>query len=29
VISDNFEDQTRQCFFNIKTILEEAGKQHE
>jgi len=25
VISDNFEDQTRQCFLNIKTILEEAG----
>ena len=25
VISDNFEDQTRQAFQNIKTILEEAG----
>lgn len=25
VISDNFEEQTRQCFVNIKTILEEAG----
>jgi 2-iminobutanoate/2-iminopropanoate deaminase len=25
VISDNFEDQTRQCFQNIKVILEEAG----
>ena len=25
VISDNFEDQTRQCFQNIRTILEEAG----
>lgn len=25
VISDNFEDQTRQSFQNIKTILEEAG----
>lgn len=25
VISDNFEEQTRQCFINIKTILEEAG----
>ena len=25
VISDDFEDQTRQCFQNIKTILEEAG----
>ena len=25
VISDNFEDQTRQCFRNIKIILEEAG----
>ena len=25
VISDNFEDQTRQCFQNIKIILEEAG----
>jgi 2-iminobutanoate/2-iminopropanoate deaminase len=25
VISDKFEDQTRQCFQNIKIILEEAG----
>jgi 2-iminobutanoate/2-iminopropanoate deaminase len=25
VVSDNFEDQTRQCFQNIKIILEEAG----
>ena len=25
VVSDDFEDQTRQCFLNIKTILEEAG----
>ena len=25
VVSDSFEDQTRQCFQNIKTILEEAG----
>ena len=25
VVSDNFEEQTRQCFRNIKTILEEAG----
>lgn len=25
VISDDFEDQTRQCFKNIKVILEEAG----
>lgn len=25
VISDNFEEQTRQCFANIKIILEEAG----
>jgi 2-iminobutanoate/2-iminopropanoate deaminase len=25
VINDNFEDQTRQCFQNIKIILEEAG----
>lgn len=25
IISDNFEDQTRQCFQNIKIILEEAG----
>ena len=25
VISDDFEEQTRQCFINIKTILEEAG----
>lgn len=23
--SENFEDQARQCFLNIKTILEEAG----
>jgi len=25
IVSENFEDQTRQCFLNIKTILEEAG----
>ena len=25
IISDDFEEQTRQCFQNIKTILEEAG----
>ncbi len=25
VVSDHFEDQTRQCFENIKIILEEAG----
>lgn len=25
VVSDNFEDQTRQAFQNIQTILEEAG----
>ena len=25
VVSDNFEDQTRQCFHNIKIILQEAG----
>ena len=25
VVSDNFEDQTRQAFLNIKTLLEEAG----
>ena len=25
IISDDFEDQTRQCFSNIKTILEDAG----
>jgi 2-iminobutanoate/2-iminopropanoate deaminase len=25
VISDNFEDQVRQCFLNIRTVLEEAG----
>ena len=25
VVSDDFEAQTRQCFLNIKTILEEAG----
>jgi len=25
LISDDFEEQTRQAFFNIKTILEEAG----
>ena len=25
VTSDNFEDQTRQCFLNIKTVLEETG----
>ena len=23
--TDNFEDQVRQCFLNVKTILEEAG----
>jgi len=25
VNSENFEDQARQCFLNIKTVLEEAG----
>ena len=25
VTSDNFEDQARQCFLNIKTVLEEGG----
>lgn len=25
VISDDFEEQTRQCFLNIQIILEEAG----
>lgn len=25
VVSDDFEEQVRQCFLNIKTILEEAG----
>tara|TARA_R110002051_G_scaffold126663_1_gene200291 strand:- start:4161 stop:4538 length:378 start_codon:yes stop_codon:yes gene_type:complete len=25
IISDDFESQTRQCFLNIKTILEEIG----
>jgi len=25
VISDDFEEQTRQCFQNIKIVLEEAG----
>lgn len=25
IVSNNFEEQTRQCFINIKTILEEAG----
>ncbi|MEO7530879.1 MAG: Rid family detoxifying hydrolase [Sediminibacterium sp.] len=25
IISDSFEEQTRQCFVNIKTILEAAG----
>lgn len=25
VVSDQFEDQTRQCFLNIKIVLEEAG----
>ena len=25
VVSDKFEEQTRQCFQNIKIILEEAG----
>jgi 2-iminobutanoate/2-iminopropanoate deaminase len=25
VSSDDFEDQARQCFLNIKTVLEEAG----
>ena len=25
IISDDFEDQARQCFLNIKTVLEEAG----
>lgn len=25
IVSDDFEDQARQCFLNIKTVLEEAG----
>lgn len=25
VVSDSFEDQARQCFVNIRTVLEEAG----
>ena len=25
IASDNFEEQARQCFLNIKTVLEEAG----
>jgi 2-iminobutanoate/2-iminopropanoate deaminase len=25
IVSSDFEDQTRQCFMNIKTILEESG----
>ena len=25
IVSEKFEDQTKQCFLNIKTILEEAG----
>ncbi|MFT3705122.1 MAG: RidA family protein [Agriterribacter sp.] len=25
IVSDDFEEQARQCFLNIKTILEEAG----
>ncbi len=25
IVSGNFEDQARQCFLNIKTVLEEAG----
>jgi 2-iminobutanoate/2-iminopropanoate deaminase len=25
IINNNFEDQTRQAFLNIKTVLEEAG----
>ena len=25
ILSDNFEDQARQCFTNIKSVLEEAG----
>ncbi|GAB3772590.1 RidA family protein [Spirosoma horti] len=25
IVSDDFEDQTRQCFLNIKTVLNEAG----
>lgn len=29
VVSDNFEDQARQAFQNIKTILEEAGSSME
>lgn len=27
VVSDNFEEQLRQCFVNIKTVLEEAGSE--
>jgi 2-iminobutanoate/2-iminopropanoate deaminase len=29
IVSDDFEDQTRQCFLNIKTVLEEAGSSME
>jgi 2-iminobutanoate/2-iminopropanoate deaminase len=25
IVSDNFEEQARQCFLNIKTVLEAAG----
>ena len=25
IVSDDFEEQARQCFVNIKTIIEEAG----
>ena len=25
IVSNDFEDQTRQCFLNIKIVLEEAG----
>ena len=25
IVSNDFEDQTRQCFLNIKTVLQEAG----
>ena len=25
VVSDDFEEQARQCFLNVKTILEDAG----
>jgi 2-iminobutanoate/2-iminopropanoate deaminase len=27
IVSEDFEEQTRQCFLNIQTILEEAGSE--